>query len=117
MSLDEFAGRTAVLAAVNGAVMWLAIKLFDFGNERNKLVAAVLWSIPFSALVHTGFMYGGYMYIPIFYILALMIFYAALVKWYDLGIGQTFRVAFATIIADVVGYIALTRVGILPPLS
>ncbi len=61
--------------------MWLAITLFDFGNERNKLWAAILWSVRFSALVHAGFRYG----FP-FYIFAFMVFYAALLKWYDLEI-------------------------------
>jgi len=109
VSFEEFAWRTFVLAAVNGVFMWLAITLFDFGNERNKLVAAILWSIPFSALVHVGFRFG-----LIFYVLAFMIFYAALLKWYDLEIGQTLGVAFVTILLDVGSYIGLTRVGILP---
>lgn len=117
MDFEDFAWRTFVLATVNGVVMWLAIKLIGFWNERNKLPAAILWSIPISALVHTGFEFGGYMYIPVFYVLAFMIFYGALLKWYDLEIGQTLGVAFVTIVADVAAYVALTRIGILPPLS
>ncbi len=112
MDFEEFAWRTIVLAAVNGVVMWLAIKLLGSWDERNKLPAAILWSIPISALVHLGFLFGLR-----FYIFALMIFYAALLKWYDLEIGQTLGVAFVTIVADVAAYIALTRIGILPPFS
>lgn len=112
MSLEEFPWRTAVLAAVNGIAMWLAIKLFDLGNERNKLWAAIIWSIPCSALVHVGFRlrFGG-----IFCLFALIIFYAALLKWYDLAVGQTLKVAVVTLGLDVAVYISLTRIGILPP--
>ncbi len=116
MSLEEFAWRTAVLAAVNGAVMWLVIKLFDFGNERNKLRAALLWSVPFSLLVHLHMQFGGAYGMPPFLIMALMVFYGVLLKWYNLEIGQTIKVAIATLGLDVAAYIALTKVGVLPPL-
>ncbi len=114
MSLEEFVWRTFVMTAANGLFMRLAITLFDLGNERNKLVAAILWSIPFSALVHVGLRFGG-IFSAVFYVLALMIFYAALLKWYDLEIGQTLKVAVVTLGLDVGSYILLTRVGILPP--
>ena len=110
MSLEEFVWRTFVMTAANGLFMRLAITLFDLGNERNKLVAAILWSIPFSALVHVGFRFGG-----IFYILAFILFYAVLLKWYDMEIGQTLKVAVVTLGLDVGSYILRTRVGILPP--
>lgn len=55
------------------------------------------------------------MYIPVFYVLAFMTFYAALLKWYDLEIGQTLKVAVLTLGIDVGAYIALTKIGILPP--
>ena len=112
MSLEEFAWGTAALAAANAVWMRLAITLFDFGNQRNKLLAALLWSIPTSALVHVGFRFG-----PIFYIFALMIFYAALLKWYDLEVGQTLKVAFVTPVLDAATYIILIRAGILPGLE
>ncbi|NQT84158.1 hypothetical protein HQ563_14115 [bacterium] len=110
MSFEEFAWRTFVLAAVNGVFMWLAIKLLGFWNERNRLTAAILWSIPISVLIHVGFRFGG-----MFCMFGLWIFYAAVLKWYDLEIWQTLEVVFVTLILDVATYIALTRIGILPP--
>lgn len=120
MSLEEFAWRTVVLAVANGAFMRLAIALFDFGNERNKLLAAILWSIPFSALVHAGLwvwtrtgLYGG----GVFWLMSLMLFYAALLKWYDLEIGQTVKATILTLLLDVGTYIALSKTAILPPIA
>ena len=118
MSFDEFAWRTVVLATANGIWMWLAIMLFDFGNERNKLPAAILWSVPFSGLLHAGFVYPlTYVTFIPFWFLASVIFYRALLKWYDLEIGQTLKVAFVTLVLDAGTYIALSRIGILPPFS
>ena len=115
MGFEEFAWRTVVLAAVNAFVMWLAIKLFDSGNERNEPVAAVLWSIPVLALVHFGFLFRWpYSRYP-FSLFGFVVFYAALLKWYDLEIGQTLKVAVVTLGLDVAAYIVFTRIGILPP--
>lgn len=115
MNLEELAWRTLVLATANGVFLWLAIKLFDFGNERNKLPAAIVWSIPFSLLVHLHMKFGGAYGIPPFLIMALLVFYGLLVKWYDLEFGQTIKVVVVTLGLDVGAYIALTRIGILPP--
>jgi hypothetical protein len=113
--LEEFAWRSVVLAAVNAFVMWLAIKLFDSGNDRNSLAAAVLWSTLFSALVHLGLFFPWpYSRYP-FSLFGFVVFYAALLKWYDLEIGEALKVAVVTLAADVGAYIALTKVGILPP--
>ena len=120
MSGEEFAWRTAVLVVVNGMVMWLAIKLFDFGNARNRLVAAILWSIPVSALLHAGFWIEAVnpfsLWVArIFHIAAMVIFYGALFKWYDLSAGQMLGVSVATVGVDVAAYAVLTELGVLPP--
>jgi hypothetical protein len=121
LDFDEFLWRTIVLTAVNGVVMWLAVMLFDFGNARNKLWVAILWSLVVSALIHIAIWIDAtdhqLLWVArIFGMLALTVFYIALFKWYDMTGGQTLAVSVATVFVDVAAYIALTEIGVLPPL-
>lgn len=72
-----------VATLVSGALLWVAIKLFDSGNAKNTLpitfgVAALLNAISFMPFL------GG--------LFSLILLVTLLYKMYDLGIGQTFMV-------------------------